>query len=403
MKKPLVNTMLRLTAKAVGVVTGVIMMKLLTRGLGVEAYGGMVLIGAVGVVLDSVADFGSKVIGVRELSVAKTGEERRDVYGNLVILRMVMAGVAIMIGLILGWWWPGFEGFRFEACVAVLMVGLSGIVGSMEIVWQWSMKLKIKVTSEILFSVLNLLGIWWWQDNLNLLLVVGWLLGTRLLTLLLEGWWARKTAPKFGWQNVSLAGISKVLKMIWPMGFYLLIFAGYDRAVDSMMIERYLGIREVAWYGLAYKIYLVMVQPAYYFVSSVFPLLAIKENQKKVFGGAIKWLVAGLGLMVPLAYVLAPFGIMVLGGKEFAPAIEVLRILLVALVFSFMGHLSGFGLISAGRQKEVLLIGLVSLGLNLGFNIGLIPRLGIRGAAISTVLTELSACFLMTWRWARLR
>jgi O-antigen/teichoic acid export membrane protein len=162
-----------------------------------------------------------------------------------------------------------------------------------------------------------------------------------------------------------------------------------------MMIRRFLGPEEVAWYGLAYKIYGVLVQPAYYLVSSIFPLLSSRENNKKLFLLSTGVLLSG-GIMVMLGtWILAPLMINVLAGSEFAASVSVLRILAVALVFSYLGHIVGFTLISKERQKEMLVYGIVAMLFNFSANLVVIPSYGIIGAAWVTVLTELISMLLM--------
>jgi peptidoglycan biosynthesis protein MviN/MurJ (putative lipid II flippase) len=81
--------------------------------------------------------------------------------------------------------------------------------------------------------------------------------------------------------------------------------------------------------------------------------------------------------------------------KEFGKSIEVLRILLVAMVFAYAGHLVGFTLIAKGRQKAVLIVGIISLLVNIIGNLILIPSWGVNGAAWITALTEMVAMGLM--------
>jgi O-antigen/teichoic acid export membrane protein len=69
-----------------------------------------------------------------------------------------------------------------------------------------------------------------------------------------------------------------------------------------------------------------------------------------------------------------------------------------ALVFSYFGHLFGFSLISRDGQKEMMKLGMVVLFFNLVANLIAIPRLGIVGAAVVTVLTEALGMMLMLYR-----
>jgi O-antigen/teichoic acid export membrane protein len=102
-----------------------------------------------------------------------------------------------------------------------------------------------------------------------------------------------------------------------------------------------------------------------------------------------------------VVYFLSPWIIRVLSGNDFGASVMVLRILLIAMVFAYLGHLVGFTLIALGKQKQVLVVGLVSLIVNIGGNLLLIPSFGINGAAWVTVLTEMVAAVLMTVMLAR--
>jgi len=189
-----------------------------------------------------------------------------------------------------------------------------------------------------------------------------------------------------------------ILRESWPMGLYLLIFTSYDKAVDSMIINYYWGAGSVAWYGLAYKIYGNLIMPAYFFVSNVFPILSVKNiNKNKIFGKSLLILSIMASVLVLLMWVLAPWAIRILAGSEFGDSVEVLRILLLALGFAYVGHIVGFTLISEGGQKEMLKVGLGALLINLVLNFMLIPYFGIIAAAWVTVLTEASAAAMMAF------
>lgn len=194
------------------------------------------------------------------------------------------------------------------------------------------------------------------------------------------------------------------LKELWPMGVYLIVFTAYDRAVDSMMISKMLGLKEVAWYGLSYKIYNSLVQPAYFFVASVFPLLSSQiEGKKKLFLKSLGLILVVLLIGAPILSLMAPWMIQILGGMDYMPSVGVLRILIWAMVFAYVNHLLGFSLIAKRGQKSILFIGLCSLTFNILGNIWAIPRYGINGAALVTVYTEMLSAILLGARLWQIR
>ncbi|MFH1561535.1 MAG: polysaccharide biosynthesis C-terminal domain-containing protein, partial [Patescibacteria group bacterium] len=178
----------------------------------------------------------------------------------------------------------------------------------------------------------------------------------------------------------------KIVKESLPMGALLILFSAYDRAVDTFMIRYFLGSTQVAFYGLSYKVYGHLVLPAYFLVNSLFPFL----SKGKKGTGKIGLGLMGLGLvfLLPLVMTLAPLVIGILAGSSFSASVLVLRILALALVFSWLNHLTGFSLVAKNKQMVSLKIGALAMGFNLVLNYLLIPRFGIVSAAWVTVATE---------------
>ncbi len=397
----MVNTLVQVVGKAVAVGVGLITTGMLTRRLGADIYGGFILISSLFVFLDSMADFGTKIIGVREASGVE-GWERESKWVQVGWLRLFLSGVSFLLGLVVVNSWGGFALMRKEAILGLTMIFFTSIAGSIEIIWQTKMRMELKVIIESSFPLLFLMLLWFGDGRVTLWLVFVFLLvarvvslGLGLLAIKLLG--VIKTIGK-----IDKTEVRRLLKESWPMGVYLLVFASYDRAVDSLMIERLAGIREVAWYGLAYKIYATLLQPVYFYVSSIFPLMSSKLTDKKKLMSYSKLIIGGSLLVgLPLAYWLSPWVVEVLAGSEFLPSVAIFRILLLAMSFSYLNHLWGFNLIAKKGQSQMLQVGLIALVTNVGLNLIIIPRFGIIGAAWVTVATEAISFLGVRWFLAR--
>ena len=399
-KRLAVNTGVQILGKAIMVLVSLITTGILTRRLGIEVYGQYIFITSILVFFDSLADFGTSIMGVREAS-RKEGEEQVKVWTNTLISRLIMAGLSLALGIIFIFSWNDFREIRIEAILAWVMILFTSLAGSLGVVWQTRIRMEIKVLIEVMFPIIFLLCLWIYGGNISLRWIFGTYLFARIITLA-WGWWLGRGTIKFKLVDKKL--ISKILKISWPMGVYLLIFSAYDRAVDSLMIQRYLGAREVAWYGLAYKIYGVLIQPAYFLVNGIFPILSKKQIQStsnNIFKTSAIILFLSSVLVIIGVWLMAPMMVSILAGSEFGASVGVLRILIVALLFAYMGHLVGFTLISKEGQKEMLGVGLIILIFNLIGNLVVIPRHGIMGAAMVTVLTEMLSLGLMTLRLKR--
>lgn len=395
LKKPIINTLVQVVAKGVMVLLSLVTTAILTRKLGVVVYGNYMLITSIFLLFDSLADFGTKVIGVRE-AAKNEGEKRKEIYVQVAWFRLISSLLAGLLGLGLIFFWSGFNGIRLEALVALTMIVFTAMAGSLEIIFQTEMKMGRKVLMDILFPLIFLVTLLLWNSQINLMWVMIVYLMARVISLL-SG--IKIVKSMIGKINLKIKDISfwkEFLKESWPMGIYMILFSGYDRAVDSALIKQFIGVEQLAFYALAYKIYGNLIQPAYFLVNSIFPLMSDnKTNKKSLFWRSSGLMLAGILLVFPLIFVLAPWIINVLAGVSFGPSVEILRILLIAMVFAYISHLVGFTVIARGGQKQILIIGIISLIVNVVGNLITIPSFGIVGAAWTTVTTEAVASILM--------
>jgi len=394
LKKSLFNTWVQILAKGITVLISLVTTGLLTRKLGADVYGSYILVTSVLLLLDSISDFGTKVMGVKEAS-GKENKERNQLFMQVTWARLLTTLFAFVLGVILIFTWGGFAEIKSEVFIALMMIWFTSVAGSLEIIFQTELRMGLKVVIDVLFPLIFLIVLLVWHEPISLMWVFGVYLIARILSLSIGWKLLKRVLGTFKLEILNKKFVFSFLRESWPMGVYMLIFTGYDRAIDSLMIDKFIGIKEVAFYGLAYKIYSTMVQPAYYFVNSIFPILSGKsENKKNLFKWSI-WIVLGaLVVLIPLAYLLAPLMVTVLAGSGYEPSITVLRILLIPLFFSYINHLFGFTLIAKGGQKQILFLGLVVLVVNFIGNLLMIPRFGIIGAAWVTGFSEALACVL---------
>lgn len=398
LRKTIQSTGVQILGKVVTTLISLISIRLLTGSLGSQGYGNFTLITSIFLLFDAAADLGTRVIGVREIVQAKESE-RQKIWLHLFGLRLVLAVMVFGVAAIFTLFYSGFEGVRSEAIVALLMLGGTSVAGSLEVIWQYRLKLEVKTIIDILFP----------------LLLVGWLLVTPHYDLLGVMWVylvARWVSIGVGVATIKdfFKGLSihfekdllrKLLKESWPMGLYLLLFTGYDKAIDSILIRHYWGVEQVAWYGLGYKIYSNLIMPAYFFMASVFPLLSKNEEQREIYRKS-RWLLLGMIVAgAPFIYFLAPLAIDILSNGQYQASIGVLRVLILALFFSYLNHLNGFWLISRGKQRIMLGFGIIVLLTNIIGNIILIPSYGILAGAWMTVVSEALMWALTSWQMKR--
>jgi O-antigen/teichoic acid export membrane protein len=88
----------------------------------------------------------------------------------------------------------------------------------------------------------------------------------------------------------------------------------------------------------------------------------------------------------------------VIGGKEFEPAGNVLRIQVIALLFIALYQIWTVALVALGRQRQLIFtnaVGLLAVGV---FAAILVPPLGAKGGAIASVSADIVLAGLIYWR-----
>lgn len=393
LRKIIYNSGIQLIGKAVQLISSVITAAILTRNLGPTGYGQYTLIMALTTFLVTLGNWGTQIIGVRELT---TRDKKSKVFSSLLFLRFILAGIAIGAGTALVLISPIFKNIQQLSLLSLILVFSLIIETSFNIIFQSLLKMDrralINIISSFLFLALTLLFL---KLNYGILApILSWII-TRSITILLA-YFLSKQILSWTWHPQK-----KLIKQLFiqslPLGTLLVLSTAYDQAIDSFVIQQYLGEQQVGFYGLAYKIYSNLVLPAYFLSNTLFPLLSKKKSFNKVLATGIKLSILGLIVIVPLTYFSAPLIIPILGGNRFLPSIKVLQILSFSLIFAYINHLTGFSLIAINKQKLSLKIGVLALIWNLVLNIYFIPRLGIISAAWITVTTEGLTTIFSSW------
>jgi O-antigen/teichoic acid export membrane protein len=82
-------------------------------------------------------------------------------------------------------------------------------------------------------------------------------------------------------------------------------------------------------------------------------------------------------------------------GQNFKNAGQVIYIYAFAGIFVFMGVASARWYINEGLQKITLLRTLVGAAINIALNLILIPIINLKGAAIATLISQITVAFLL--------
>jgi O-antigen/teichoic acid export membrane protein len=136
---------------------------------------------------------------------------------------------------------------------------------------------------------------------------------------------------------------------------------------------------------------------------SVMPLMATSSGER--FAKLLRRTEHSLAVLgaaaVMITVLFAPQAIAILSGHRFLGASTALRLLGLSCYFSFLNTALGYAAVACNRHHRLVIVSAIGLVLNVGLNVALIPRLGINGSALSTLISEFIALIAVRWVFAK--
>lgn len=195
----------------------------------------------------------------------------------------------------------------------------------------------------------------------------------------------------------SLTKSKSLLSDSWPL-ILNVIFVSIYMKIDQVMIKEFMDETSAGYYGAA-----VTLSQAWYFVpviisSSLFPAIVnAKKIDEKLYYDRLQNLynlmvIIGISIAIPITF-MSDWIVELLYGKDFYPTAKVLTIHIWAGVFVFLGVSVSKWILTENLQRIGslnLFIGMLS---NVILNVILIPRFGISGAAMATLISQSISVF----------
>lgn len=201
-----------------------------------------------------------------------------------------------------------------------------------------------------------------------------------------------------------------IAKSLWKDSWPLMLSAAaatiYMR-IDQVMVGQILGEMAVGIYAAGVKI-----SEVFYFIpgviaGSLFPAIVnARKTNIDVYFKRLKSLYLLLGILafviaIPISIFAEPL-INLVFGSEYLASAPVLRLYVWSSVGLFLGSGVGSQLMVENRTRAIFGVNLVAMVVNVGLNLYLIPRLGLIGAAVATLLSySIIPLWLFLFGWQR--
>lgn len=396
-KKYFANTGWLFAGRIIQMVVGLFVGVYVARYLGSSQFGLLSYATAFVGLFSAIASLGLDSIVVREL--VKTPQKKNELLGTVFFLKFV--GVVIMFGaIIIGMRFSGNDNFTNLLIIIIASSYIFQAFSVIDLNFQATVKSRYVVQAQIaqlFISSISSLFLIWIGASLFWFAVVGIISAVVLASGLVWNY-LQSGGRIFAWK-FKLATAKALLKDSWPLilaGMAVMLYM----KIDQVMIKTMLGNEEAGFYAAAVKL-----SEAWYFIpmaiaGSLFPaIIGAKKKSENLyhlrlqqFYDLMVWIAIAIAL--PITF-LAPLIIKMLYGSAYMPAASVLSIHIWAGVFVFLGVASSKWLVIENYTKISFLRTFVGAIVNLVLNIILIPKYGINGAAIATLISYFVAVFFI--------
>ena len=183
------------------------------------------------------------------------------------------------------------------------------------------------------------------------------------------------------------------------IGFYLALAQGVGEVMtntDSFLLGYWGMVKGVGFYNAANKINAMVLFPMSIISTAIFPILttALKKSEHEFMRYWTSWMKYTIFFAVLVTFLViakAEDLINLFYTSEYLPASQTLKILMVMAIFVYLGNFYFQVLLVMNHQRQVFYGLLCGSALNVLLNFILIPRLGIEGSALASVVGQLAS------------
>ncbi len=421
-RKILENTFVQVFGRLVTAACSIVILKIISGYLGAAGYGDYTTVYQFIAFFGIAADFGIYTITVKEMS--RDESKIPMILGNVLGLRTVLIVLSMSVAVAAAFLIPTYRGtlIAYGVLISTLATFFTLLNGTISSVLQVHLKMQYSTIGQIIgkiVSVLYIAAVAYVLFADSTVLGFYHLLGAGVLANFIQfaitTYYVRrytKITYQFDWAFwkhiffTSLPyGVALVLSTIYfrlDVILLTLILPHTTQAADgtAKCAKAMCGDTEVGLLGVAMRMLEVLIVVPIYFMNSVLPVMTrfIEEQSEKIktlMQYSFDFLVATAMPLLVGGFVLAAPIIRLISGPEFISGHKfvygsdyAVKILMFAMLLSFINALFGFTLVVLNKQVKLMYINAGCVVFNLIGNLITIPLWGFRGAAVTSVLSE---------------
>jgi len=386
------NTIVQIIGKTIATVLGLVAIAIMARYLREIGFGQYTTIITFLSFFGIIADFGLTLITSQMIS--QPGNNQTALLNNLFSLRLISAVFFLGLAPLIVLFFPYEPIIKLGVAVTVLSFFFTALNQILVGFFQKNLTMTIVAIAEVVSRIILLGGVVITAYlNLGLLSIMVATVIASLVSFIMHYWFSRRFI-KIDWQ-IDLTVWREIIKKSWPLGLTIFFNLIYLRA-DIFILSLLKSQADVGLYGATYKVIDVLTTLPFMFAGLILPILTLEWASKNFlkFNQVLqKSFDAMIILAIPLivgAQLTAKPLMLLIAGKDFAQSGNILKILILAIGFIFIGCLFAHAVIALDKQKNIIGAYIFTAVTSLIGYLIFIPRFSYYGAAWVTVYSELA-------------
>lgn len=365
------------------------------RELGVSTFGQLAFAAAFVAYFNLFADFGLTTLGIREISRDKNNT---SVVGTNILFIQITLSVILLALLCITLIIIPLD-FRLKIITFIFGLGLIPAALNMSYIFQAHEKMEFiaitRVVTQLLFLIVGFSLIYYFRDILVIPIVQ---LVTGILVSVITFMLLRKQL-KYAWSKVSMKESKALLRKALPFLLGAIMISIYAN-IDTVMLQFIKGERDVGLYNSAYKIINIIIGFSAMYAAAYFPVLVSKANESSEdVSLTLNKILSNCAVLVfPVLVggaILSRDLIEFIFGQQYQSAYPALAILFFIPMIGFLNMAQSNTLTAIDKQRQATSSTVAGAIVNMILNFLLIPGFGFIGAAIATVIAEISVCLYL--------
>jgi O-antigen/teichoic acid export membrane protein len=387
------NTFYQLIARFVSSFNSLVTTIVISRFLGVTAFGDLVKIVSFTSLFYMPMDFGFNAVALKLVKK----HSQNQVFSHLFLLRLFFSIILVIVCSLIAFFLPssGDRGFSPLVKIGIYIMSLTiiaqGFIKTFNAILQHFHSYSFSLIAEIVNNIFLFVFLYFsiHQHHLYPLL---WGYGACALAAALALAYLTRHQIHLSFSGQNLKIYRQLFYSSLPLGLTIIINLLATK-IDLTVLAIYRPTSEVAFYGLAKRIFEIQLMFPVFFSNSLYPLLLATKSSFRLIHKSLftMFLVA---VVVALASIIfAP--LLVLIKPDFISSVPLMRAISLSLPIYFLTAPLMWVLISLNQDRHLIWIYSISLLVSLFGNFILIPIYGSIGAVINNSVVEFIVLVLL--------